>query len=410
MATDMTELAPNTRARKWCVTWNNYTEEDCESFKAMAKSCSYIVCNKEVAPTTGTPHLQGYLHLKNAMSWSALRKKMPTAFLIVAGGSDAQNRDYIYKVNDPEQRVEEVWFEEGEKPKKTPGSRTDLVVCREMVKAGMKKAEIADALTSMQSVKSMDAYIQIAEKPRNFKTEVRWFWGNRKDAEYYAAQWLDDSDAYVTDNLDWWQRYDADENVMLCIEPTVTDQSTMKMVHRLCGLAGDRMYTLNLKGTSRQFLAKKLAIVADAEPFAQFHLAPRHIVCNLTDRIEMIQNALHLIYAEDEERVAQQESERVVKSVTEKIFSSVINGVPPTVCQEANVVSTPVHGTGCDKVCNDLCIPFSPSCFFCSQEGCCSEAECNTDSAQEEGRVFRRLQPVVSYQEDDWPSCDCCGA
>lgn len=48
-------------AKKWGFTLNNFTKEDICAISAIIKSyCRYGIFASEVAPTTGTPHLQGY--------------------------------------------------------------------------------------------------------------------------------------------------------------------------------------------------------------------------------------------------------------------------------------------------------------------------------------------------------------
>ena len=49
----------------WNFTINNYTQADLDQLQAVPDSSPYaIVYGKEVAPTTGTPHLQGVLYTK----------------------------------------------------------------------------------------------------------------------------------------------------------------------------------------------------------------------------------------------------------------------------------------------------------------------------------------------------------
>lgn len=57
------------RGRAWAYTFNNYTEEHVERFKSM--KCLRHACAKEVCPTTGTPHLQGYIRFEQPVrgSW-----------------------------------------------------------------------------------------------------------------------------------------------------------------------------------------------------------------------------------------------------------------------------------------------------------------------------------------------------
>lgn len=47
------------KVRNWCFTLNNPTEEEYAAILKM--TCKYLVVGKEVAPTTGTPHLQGQI-------------------------------------------------------------------------------------------------------------------------------------------------------------------------------------------------------------------------------------------------------------------------------------------------------------------------------------------------------------
>lgn len=56
-----------------------------------------MVVGEEVAPTTGTPHLQGYIVFRSAKTLSACRRLFPGCHLIAARGSAQQNRDYCTK-------------------------------------------------------------------------------------------------------------------------------------------------------------------------------------------------------------------------------------------------------------------------------------------------------------------------
>ena len=51
--------------RNFCFTINNWTQQDWDKMVEFANEyCKYLVMGKEVAPTTGTPHLQGYCEFK----------------------------------------------------------------------------------------------------------------------------------------------------------------------------------------------------------------------------------------------------------------------------------------------------------------------------------------------------------
>nr|WAE43273.1 MAG: replication associated protein [Cressdnaviricota sp.] len=61
------------RNYNYVVTYNNYPNTDL--FDSI--ECGYIAYGHEVAPTTGTPHLQGFIHFENACSLRAARRRLP---------------------------------------------------------------------------------------------------------------------------------------------------------------------------------------------------------------------------------------------------------------------------------------------------------------------------------------------
>lgn len=88
-------------AKKWVFTWNNYTEEDivyCNT--TVYKQCKFLLFSEEVAPTTGTKHLQGYLELKTKKRLKnvaeLLKKK---CHVEKAKGSREDQEEYIGKDN-----------------------------------------------------------------------------------------------------------------------------------------------------------------------------------------------------------------------------------------------------------------------------------------------------------------------
>jgi hypothetical protein len=93
------------RARGWTITLNNYTEEEYKkliSGKHMNTVVKWII-GKEVAPDTGTPHLQGYFYFRNARALKKMKEINPRAHWEKAQGSPAQNFTYCSKENNFEQ-------------------------------------------------------------------------------------------------------------------------------------------------------------------------------------------------------------------------------------------------------------------------------------------------------------------
>lgn len=71
-------------AKRHVFTWNNYPENYMDLFKVKFENCKWM-CGEEIAPETGTPHLQGYIEhvskcrpierykLSNEIHWEAAK-------------------------------------------------------------------------------------------------------------------------------------------------------------------------------------------------------------------------------------------------------------------------------------------------------------------------------------------------
>jgi hypothetical protein len=107
------QILTMSQARHWCFTLNNYTDAEqhflCTHGEEIsiddASSFSYLVFGRETAPTTGTPHLQGYLTLrkKNRLSYLKTLPGFERAAFFIARGSPKQASDYAKKEGDFEE-------------------------------------------------------------------------------------------------------------------------------------------------------------------------------------------------------------------------------------------------------------------------------------------------------------------
>jgi len=84
-------MAPGNR--NFCFTYNNYPNTDLVDNVV----CKYIAYSHEVAPTTGTPHLQGWITFANTKTLDQARRLLPGCHLLVMHGSLAQNDTYCSK-------------------------------------------------------------------------------------------------------------------------------------------------------------------------------------------------------------------------------------------------------------------------------------------------------------------------
>jgi len=103
------------QSARYCFTLNNPTEENILALSNLP--CKYLCYSRETAPSTGTPHLQGYVIFKSNQRLSTVAKKIPGAHLSIAKGTSEQNITYCSK------EAELVEF--GERPKTKAQSGLD---------------------------------------------------------------------------------------------------------------------------------------------------------------------------------------------------------------------------------------------------------------------------------------------
>lgn len=114
----------------YCFTYNNYTQLGEAALVAwLVAFTKYAVFGHEVAPTTGTPHLQGFFSLIKKSRTQTIQKQLGEVgvklSLIHSKGTPEQNRVYCTKA-DPN-----GFYEHGQVKSSGQGARTDLVAVAE---------------------------------------------------------------------------------------------------------------------------------------------------------------------------------------------------------------------------------------------------------------------------------------
>jgi len=101
-------MSKTNKSYGWCFTVNNYTPD--LELEIQHWDCAYLVYGHEIAPTTNTPHLQGYVFFSSQKSFETMKKKFSaTAHWIPAKGSALQNHKYCSKESNGV-------FEKGKRP------------------------------------------------------------------------------------------------------------------------------------------------------------------------------------------------------------------------------------------------------------------------------------------------------
>lgn len=140
--------------KHYCFTLNNPTAADEDALRASAATAAvqYLICGHEVAPTTGTPHFQCYIQLKNPtrfstiQNWNDTWKRCAFPDNGKTQGTDEHNYKYCRKIRDCDTVPNEVWWEIGERiPMGKKGQRNDLNDVKAMIDEGKTFTEIVDA-------------------------------------------------------------------------------------------------------------------------------------------------------------------------------------------------------------------------------------------------------------------------
>lgn len=91
------------QSKRWCFTTNNYTEDHLLHLRLLAESVTYLVFGREIAPTTGTPHLQGFCVFPTNQRLHAVRLHFPGSHLSPTVATSQVAAAYCKKDNDFEE-------------------------------------------------------------------------------------------------------------------------------------------------------------------------------------------------------------------------------------------------------------------------------------------------------------------
>jgi len=117
------------QSRSWTITVNNYDETVLDSLRKglSSEAVRYAIFGYEIAPSTGTPHLQGYVSFKNKLTLRQVKEVVgDEAHIEVAKASEQKNREYCSKDGKTEEFGRRA----------APGTRNDLDSFKNAVKAG----------------------------------------------------------------------------------------------------------------------------------------------------------------------------------------------------------------------------------------------------------------------------------
>lgn len=252
-------------SRSFEFTHNNYTQEDID--KILNWNCQYVVIGEEIAPTTGTPHLQGYVQFKSSVLWKTVTNK--------------SNKDYgwIDKWCKPSSRRCPMaycmkggkWQEKG-----TPhnqGKRNDLNDLKNRIlnnEASVDDLCITDPYSYHEFGRTLNKIedIQLRKKFRNWMTTCEWCYGETGTGKsHYAFTNFNPDTHYVFPNDNgWWDGYKGQETVIINeFRGQIQYSELLDLIDK---------YPKTVKRRNREpcpFLAKHIIITSSMTPKEVYH-------------------------------------------------------------------------------------------------------------------------------------------
>jgi len=240
------------RSRGFVFTWNNYPEDFSSVLDALP--AKYVVAGKEVAPETGTRHLQGFIYFLHPQRERMVRSKLPGCHVEVARGTPAQADEYCRK-EDPEP------YARGERP----------VSALEKGAKEKQRWQSAWELAKLGRIDDIDADIRVRQYAtlrrieRDYMPGVErlggpcgvWIWGAAGCGKTRAV--LDQfPEAYPKPRSQWWDGYQG-EGVVYVDDMDIYD---VKLGGSLKLWADAYPFIGEIKGGSRKIRPTKLIVTS----------------------------------------------------------------------------------------------------------------------------------------------------
>lgn len=193
--------------RNFTFTFNNYPNLDLVT----NIDCKYIAYSEEVAPTTGTPHLQGYITFNSPKTHAQVCNLMPGCHIEVMHGSLAQNETYCSKAgrlvergtppisNDNRGRAEQLRWQRA----------------RESAKSGDLDSVDADIYVRYYNTLKNIAKDH-ATKPAPYDVKCFWIHGPTGTGKSHAVESaFPNCYKKVMDDLKWFDGYNGEDVIYL---------------------------------------------------------------------------------------------------------------------------------------------------------------------------------------------------
>lgn len=263
------------RVRNWCFTVNNYTDEDLTKIATLCENdlFVYVTFGIEVGDS-GTPHLQGYLELKNSITLTSLKRHMGLSSCHLESRRGTQDQAIAYCHKDGH------FFEYGTKKVSAVSSskkqKNSLLPLLDVLKTEGVGGLSNHPDCSFTILKHAKEYLVANEKGRDpiNPVTVKWYYGptgtGKTRRAYHEA--TKSGTVYIKSSSGkWFDGYDGEANVIFD-----DFRDTWFEYSYLLKLLDRYPVRVECKGSSRQFVASTIYVTSP------FH--PKNLYKGLQDR------------------------------------------------------------------------------------------------------------------------------
>lgn len=267
------------RDRYWVSTWNNPPMGYSSVFTNLldSKKLTWLCYSEEIAPTTGTKHLQMAMAFKQVISRNAVKKCISDKiYLAKMRGTCLQSRIYCSKGSNPSYK------EFGVLPL-NKGQEKHMLALIASIESGLSKKEILGMFGSIPSIKinttikSIDSLFSLYENPRPYdkQPDVVWVWGQSGAGKSrYAKDYVPDSKPFTWSSMtsQWCNGYDGEE-VMIIDDFRYSFCPFLELL-KICS---NDPYQISQKGSFRQLKATTIIITSQKSPIDAYQFESENI-------------------------------------------------------------------------------------------------------------------------------------
>lgn len=176
----------------------------------------FAVGQREIAPTTGTEHFQGFVIFTERRTLATLKRWLPTAHWEVAKAR-TNDKPIAYCTKEDTRKEGTEPFTIGAAPEGGQGKSKELQEVKRKLDDGVAQTEIMDSHfeTWLRHYKGLQLYTALKTAKRNHFTMATYVVGPTGTGKSTYAREHSPDDAYWKQRSEWWDGYDGQSHVIL---------------------------------------------------------------------------------------------------------------------------------------------------------------------------------------------------